>query len=567
MEIQDFFEALYSNCGEDGYLECRQLPTQHRGFFPVSKGFDPVVGWCKNEGWRDVYFGVALRNPGGGKKENVLAIPAVWCDLDLKDFPTIAAMRKRVMDFPLEPSLIVDSGGGYHVYWVLKEPAGPEDIPLIEGINRRLVTFLNGDSQSVDASRILRVPGTKNTKYKPPKQVYCFHGNGKEYNLWDFDFLPEVQETPADRSTDEPVIKSGKIKLIDGHRDESLFHAALCMIRGGMAEGDGCTTIKAIAAQCIPPFDGDWEEKVRSAVRTHQGKTRNLADEIRSWVDLVEGSFSSNDLDRDLKLLERTEKKNRSIILKRLINDKILEKDGKRVGMYRKICTEFDYINPLETHVHEFDIKLPLQEEELVYIYPKNIIVLAGSTNTGKTAYCLNVAKDNMAKHRIWYMSSEMGPMELHSRLQLFESPKPEEWPIRCEADESGTGITFIEKSSDWGDFIRPNAINIIDYIEINDAFYQVGGILRTIHDRLNEGVAIVCLQKKGGQMNTTGRGADFTLEKPRLALAMDNGIAKIVKAKNVRNPQNHPQGKSRNFRIVKGASILPINSWAMRDE
>lgn len=564
METQEFFRTLYRNCSESGYLEVRQLPTKHRGFFPISQGFDPVIPWCQQHGGKDLYFGVATRDPNGGKKENVFEIPAVWVDLDLKDFQSVSAMAKILKEFPVKPSLIVDSGGGYHAYWVLKEPGTKDDISIIEGINNRLAAYLKGDPKSVEAARILRVPNTKNGKYKPPKQVYCFHHQDTEYNLWDFDFLPEV-EKPV--NVDIPENKSGRVKLTDGSRDDSLYHSALCLLRGGMAEADVSTVVKALAAQCSPPFDGDSDEKVRSAIRTYRAKSRNLTEEISAWVDLAEGTFSAQDVDRDLKLIERLEKQHRSHILRDLIANGVIEREGKRVGLFRKVQTEYEFIDPFSTPIQEFDIKLPLQEEELVHIFPKNIIVLAGTTNTGKTSYCLNVAKDNMHKHRIWYMSSEMGPMELHSRLLLFETVKPEEWPIRLESDESGTGITFIEKSDAWADFVRPNAVNVIDYIEVTDDFYKVGGILRAIHDRLQDGIAIICLQKKGGQGNVHGRGGEFTLEKPRLALAMDNGIAKIVKAKNVKNPTSHPQGKSRNFRIIRGGIIQPINNWAMRDE
>jgi len=34
----------------------------------------------------------------------------------------------------------------------------------------------------------------------------------------------------------------------------------------------------------------------------------------------------------------------------------------------------------------------PFKLENLVHLYPKNIIVLAGASNTGKTAFLLNVA-------------------------------------------------------------------------------------------------------------------------------------------------------------------------------
>ena len=55
---------------------------------------------------------------------------------------------------------------------------------------------------------------------------------------------------------------------------------------------------------------------------------------------------------------------------------------------------------------------------------PKNIIVVAGTPNAGKTAFLLNVVQMNMSgKMPIHYFSSEMGSMEFKGRLQKFDLP------------------------------------------------------------------------------------------------------------------------------------------------
>ena len=108
---------------------------------------------------QDVYFGVATRN-GGGSKDHIIEIPGVWVDIDFKDIPKKEA-HKRITEFPLKPTIAVDSGGGYHLYWRLKEPASKADIAHIEALNKRLVAYLNGDINACDAARILRFPRHK----------------------------------------------------------------------------------------------------------------------------------------------------------------------------------------------------------------------------------------------------------------------------------------------------------------------------------------------------------------------------------------------------------------------
>ena len=53
-------------------------------------------------------------------------------------------------------------------------------------------------------------------------------------------------------------------------------------------------------------------------------------------------------------------------------------------------------------------------------------------------------------------------------------------------------------------------------------------------------------------------------MEKTRLALAIENGIAKITTAKNWVNPTKNPNGWQMNFKIVDGCQIIP-GTWERR--
>ena len=81
-------------------------------------------------------------------------------------------------------------------------------------------------------------------------------------------------------------------------------------------------------------------------------------------------------------------------------------------------------------------------------------------------------------------------------------------------------GVDFREKSSNFSDIIMPDGLNIVDFYEISDKFWLIADDLKRIYDKLDKGIAIVCLQKSPGK--SEGRGGDFGLEKPRLYLNMD---------------------------------------------
>src|SRR5262249_40991429 len=64
------------------------------------------------------------------------------------------------------PSKVVASGHGYHVYWLLTEaiPATPDLIVRVEDLLRKLADMLGGDPAVCEVARLMRLPGSHNTK-------------------------------------------------------------------------------------------------------------------------------------------------------------------------------------------------------------------------------------------------------------------------------------------------------------------------------------------------------------------------------------------------------------------
>ncbi|WP_017431420.1 helix-turn-helix domain-containing protein [Vreelandella jeotgali] len=62
------------------------------------------------------------------------------------------------------PNFIVYTGRGIHLYWTLYEALPAQALPRWQACQRALVKLLNGDKQSADATRVLRMIGTKNSK-------------------------------------------------------------------------------------------------------------------------------------------------------------------------------------------------------------------------------------------------------------------------------------------------------------------------------------------------------------------------------------------------------------------
>lgn len=162
---------------------------------------------------------------------------------------------------------------------------------------------------------------------------------------------------------------------------------------------------------------------------------------------------------------------------------------------------------------------------------------------THNTAFLFNIARYNMHKHKIVYFTSEMGAEEVKIRLSGFDC-NYEDW-----------NFPIIDRSSNFADVIRPDCINIIDFLEITDNFYAIGGEIKKIFDKLGSGLAFIALQKKKGC--ELGRGAEFSMEKSRLYLSIDSGELKIVKAKNWAKPEYNPNGMKFKFKLVNGCKFI----------
>jgi hypothetical protein len=115
---------------------------------------------------RNVYVGIATRASTEARdKSNLLAVNALWVDMDYTSDDDEAEFDKRLVEMQKPPSMRVSSGGGEHVYWIFSEPfifEGPAEIERFEYTLKGLASALQTDRNATDATRILRVPGTMN---------------------------------------------------------------------------------------------------------------------------------------------------------------------------------------------------------------------------------------------------------------------------------------------------------------------------------------------------------------------------------------------------------------------
>lgn len=98
---------------------------------------------------------------------------AAWIDLDTRDIPR----------WHREPSLIIDTGHGHHVYWLLSDFCPPEE--LAQTLTN-LCNFYKSDPKVRDVTRFMRMPESYNQKFQPAHFCKIIHQDDKKrYNYFE----------------------------------------------------------------------------------------------------------------------------------------------------------------------------------------------------------------------------------------------------------------------------------------------------------------------------------------------------------------------------------------------
>ncbi len=136
----------------------------------------------------DTYFACGeYGSPDNRKAENVSGAWAFWMDFDCgpekaaagKGYRDTAEAELAISEFCKvtglpEPTHSVHSGGGLHEYWVVDKAIDRETWQVHANKLKALTNacgFLADPSRTADIASVLRIPGTLNHKYSPPRPV------------------------------------------------------------------------------------------------------------------------------------------------------------------------------------------------------------------------------------------------------------------------------------------------------------------------------------------------------------------------------------------------------------
>lgn len=475
---------------------------------------------------------------GNGVKRNIGIVTGSISGIAVVDLDTPEAVQ-IAKDLELQDTPVVKTGKGYHLYYQyragIRNFQKRDDLPGID---------LRGDGGYVVAPPSIHTSGAQ----------YAWV-DGKKLGRIPLAEFPEIILAKHGNNSHKTPVKELYKGATEGSRNDMLARLAGSWVRADLSLEDCLENAYTWNTRNNPPLpEREVEQTVESIWNTHQKKQEVVnkipfADAIKDWINEHDGEILLQEIYRDFHLNDPNSKTKVRKIISKMVQDNILEPDKKKSGCYRKKDTIAGVIDWENADLTEVPISYPLGLEKLFVTLRKTIVVVAGVSDAGKSAFLLHCAALNAGRGMpIKYFSSEMGDAELRFRIDRTDIPK-DVW----------RGIDFRERFDNFADAIEPDAINIVDYIEIFENAYMIGKHIKDIFDKLKTGIALIAIQKD--PKKEFGIGASYSMHKSRLYVNIDYEKMTIKKLKNKRHMEINTRDMSRTFKIERGL-LVPDSEW-----
>ncbi len=283
---------------------------------------------------------------------------------------------------------------------------------------------------------------------------------------------------------------------------------------------------------------------------------------IEQYVALCHGKIVNRDIWAELDIGTTEGRAHLRLIMRRLVEKDILR--ALPDGGYMRVdgaCPVIDWQAANLTNI--VDLAFPFSLENYATIYPKSIIVVAGSKNTGKTAFLYNFIMMNAGKHIIDLYNSETGPEQMKQRFSAFPD-MPEMAPFN----------TF-ERYDHFSEVINPDHISVIDYLDMQSEVYMAGAEIDAMFRKLKTGVVVVAMQKPPpsttfikGKKTLVDRdlayGGAFTAKRAVLYISLSDKKLKLVYVKTPKSQNINPDNMQWSFNIGgDGVTFLNIKPYS----
>lgn len=228
--VNPLLNALWRSPDRHHQIGVMNRQTKQFINIPVKGAPDAVERVRKlSEAGMDVYFACAeYETPESRTANNASGAWGFWMDLDCgeakaeagKGYLTADEAEHAINTFCSDtglpaPTHVIDSGGGLHIYWVLGSVVGREVwrayAAKLKALTKACGLLADG-SRTSDIASVLRIPGTSNYKYAPPRPVSLKYASNtflKPESM--FEAIDRAHDRLCSMPVSKPAIHSAKL--------------------------------------------------------------------------------------------------------------------------------------------------------------------------------------------------------------------------------------------------------------------------------------------------------------------------------------------------------------------
>ena len=185
-------------------------------------------------------------------------------------------------DFPLDPSIIVQSSPGkYHYYWLTET----RDFEAWEQVMNCIVVDEHGDPQARTLVRVVRVPGFKHLK----RDAYLTTVVGGNHHVYEWEAIsntwPPTDDVPMRSISKDGVVRTISVNTVEGAREliksgenyhEALRYLGLRYVNKGLDREELTSMLRDLMENCTVK-DERWEQRCQQ-----------LDTNIKDWFHFID---------------------------------------------------------------------------------------------------------------------------------------------------------------------------------------------------------------------------------------------------------------------------------------
>jgi len=294
-------------------------------------------------------------------------------------------------------------------------------------------------------------------------------------------------------------------------------------------------------------------DKIREYLDSAQGRVVHLKD-VRAFLNIETGSKEDTNM--------------RTHMSTTLVREKIVKPSGLNDGVYKVLLP----IKPVQwwvdTNEEPIEFIFPRNHnederafgiEDCVEVFAGDLVLITGRSNYGKTVMALSIMGENLDKMHAVLMGSEYTASDGKISPKFKRRMSRMNW-VKWLTDDGKPRFDLLPVGADYEDYIESDCLNVVDWISLAGDYYLIDRVMKSIKDRVGNGIAVIVLQKnKDAEF---GEGGERTQRYADVELRIDSfgDRESLLTIGKVKSPKGRATGRTWAFGIIDyGANFIDI--------